>query len=386
MAKRLKIALRFSYNEGWIAGSYYVMNLVHALKTLPPAEQPALLICATKNDFEIIKSETQYPFLHFFDSGKELKLPSCKRLINLLNITLFGKYLFDPRINHFDAKFIYMVYGYPEHFTNLLKKVYWIPDFQEKYLPHLFNVEDLSHRQKINNFMMYGNNNVVFSSLNAKTDADKFFGNHNANCFVLPFAVTLPDFDRVSFNDIKLKYNLPDRYFFCPNQFWQHKNHLTVLKALSLLKSEGISISVLFSGKEEDRRNANHIQFLKQYSVEHNLSDCVKFLGFLDRKDQLCIMKNSILVIQPSLFEGWSTVVEDSKALNKFVVLSNLDVHIEQISKNCVFFEKENQYQLADLLKIYWCENPITTKIDYQDNITRFARNFIDISSKIKEL
>ena len=33
MVKRKKIALRFSYNEGWIAGAYYIMNLVHALKT-----------------------------------------------------------------------------------------------------------------------------------------------------------------------------------------------------------------------------------------------------------------------------------------------------------------------------------------------------------------
>ena len=33
--------------------------------------------------------------------------------------------------------------------------------------------------------------------------------------------------------------------------------------------------------------------------------------------DQLRLMKESLGVIQPSLFEGWSTVIEDAKALNK---------------------------------------------------------------------
>ncbi len=40
-----------------------------------------------------------------------------------------------------------------------------------------------------------------------------------------------------------------------------------------------------------------------------------RFLGFIDRGEQLQLMKNSIAIVQPSLFEGWSTVVEDTKAM-----------------------------------------------------------------------
>ena len=41
----------------------------------------------------------------------------------------------------------------------------------------------------------------------------------------------------------------------------------------------------------------------------------ISILGFISRQDQLSLMRDAIAVIQPSLFEGWSTVVEDCKAI-----------------------------------------------------------------------
>jgi hypothetical protein len=35
MAKRIKLGLVFKYDESWVAGSYYILNLLQALKTLP---------------------------------------------------------------------------------------------------------------------------------------------------------------------------------------------------------------------------------------------------------------------------------------------------------------------------------------------------------------
>lgn len=386
MAKRKKIALRFSYNEGWIAGAYYIMNLVHALKTLPVAEQPSLIICATKKDFTILKNETQYTYLRLFDVDCMGSLSFCKRIINGVHKLLFNTYLFDPRLNHFDAHFVYPAYGFPDQLTNLLKKVYWIPDFQEQYYPQYFSDKDLLFRDQANKSMLYGNNAVVFSSQAAKSDSSRFFPNNNAQSFVLPFAVTLPDISAVSFSMVKAKYQLPERYFFCPNQFWQHKNHITVLKAVVALKAKGIDIHVMFSGKEEDNRNKDYVQSLKQFCADNDLTDRVRFLGFLDRKEQLCILKNSVLVIQPSLFEGWSTVVEDCKALNKFMLVSDLDVHKEQIQENCEFFSRDNERELADLLSQYSKEDPMIKDIDYTTFAHSFAVKFMEMATNIKEI
>ena len=105
----------------------------------------------------------------------------------------------------------------------------------------------------------------------------------------------------------------------------------------------------------------------------------IRFLGFIDREEQLCLLDNSIAVIQPSLFEGWSTVVEDARALNKFIILSGLDVHQEQINENVHFFNPKNEKELAKILNRYYVEKPKTVILDYKNNIKEFANKFIDL-------
>ena len=65
-------------------------------------------------------------------------------------------------------------------------------------------------------------------------------------------------------------------------------------------------------------------------------------------------MRRSIAVVQPSLFEGWSTLVEDARLLGKPMILSNLPVHLEQNPPYSAFFEVNSPEDLAKLLGDFW--------------------------------
>ena len=264
-----------------------------------------------------------------------------------------------------------------------VKKLFWVPDYQEKYYPHFFSKEDIDTRDQQNKNLLYSKNDVVFSSNNSQNDAEKFYPDSSATTHVLQFAVSLPQIENITFDYLKNKYNLPDLFFFCPNQFWQHKNHIIILKAISILKLRGVEINVVFSGKQEDNRVIDHFESLIKYIEDNNISDNVTFLGFLDRSEQLAILNFSTLVIQPSLFEGWSTVVEDCKSLNKFILISDLEVHTEQIQENCDFFDKNDEIQLANMLHKYVGLSPVINPKNYIRNIEKFALDFIEISNKI---
>ena len=85
--------------------------------------------------------------------------------------------------------------------------------------------------------------------------------------------------------------------------------------------------------------------------------------------------------MQPSLFEGWSTVVEDAKCLNKFIFLSDLPVHREQNPANVCFFDPYDEDALTDkLLKV----EPTTTQYDYSKDIHRFGETVIRIIKELK--
>lgn len=377
MAKRKRIGINFSYNEGWIAGSYYTLNLVSALNFLPDYEKPQLIVVSSKSSFSILQEETNYKYL------KKFKVSFLKRIINKIWSILFKDKLVSDSISKRDVDFLY-----PCHMSELcskskVKKVFWVPDYQEKYYPHFFSKEDIETRDQQNKNLLYSKNDVVFSSNNSQNDAEKFYPDYSATLHVLQFAVSLPQIENIIFDYLKNKYNLPDLYFYCPNQFWQHKNHIIVLKAISILKLRGVEINVVFSGKQKDYRVKNHFESLIKYIEDNNISDNVTFLGFLDRSEQLAILNFSTLVIQPSLFEGWSTVVEDCKSLNKFILISNLEVHKEQISQNCEFFDKHDAGKLADMVYKYVDRVPEINAGNYIRNIEKFAIDFIELSNKI---
>ena len=65
-------------------------------------------------------------------------------------------------------------------------------------------------------------------------------------------------------------------------------------------------------------------------------------------------MRASAVIIQPSRFEGWSTSVQDAKALGRPLICSDISVHREQAPEAKGFFSPDDSQELADLLSAFW--------------------------------
>ena len=150
------------------------------------------------------------------------------------------------------------------------------------------------------------------------------------------------------------KYKLKGMHYACVmNQFWKHKNHIVVFKALEklFLKFPDFSFYFVFTGLLSDYRNPEYIEELKVLLENIQIKEHIKVLGFINRDEQIAIMKNSEYVIQPSLFEGWGTVVEDAKVLDKTILLSDIPVHREQKNEKCIMFNPYDADALANLIE-----------------------------------
>lgn len=378
MVKRKRVGLVYSYNENWVAGSYYILNIIHALNTIEDKFKPEIiLLTETVESFNKVKLETQYSYLEYWGLPFKTHYSVFERGIN----KLFRQLLKRKAINK-SPKFPELDFLYPKQINGLsdnLKKVNWIPDFQEEHLPQFFTKDEINRRKEYQKNILVYSDVVVFSSQDSKKDFETLYPESNAHKFVLQFAVTHPDFSNEKAEELLNKYNLPEKYFFVPNQFWAHKNHIVILRAVKHLKENGVNVVVAFSGKEHDHRNLENFKSLKAYIRENKLEGNVKFLGFIDRKEQLCLMDSSIAIIQSSLFEGWSTVVEDAKALNKYIILSNLAVHKEQINKNAHFFNPHDIIELVKIMEKYYNEKPKLFNNDYKNDINKFGNKFIDL-------
>ena len=72
------------------------------------------------------------------------------------------------------------------------------------------------------------------------------------------------------------KFNLPEKYIFYPAQFWSHKNHINLLKAVSILKSKYNDIKLVLVGSKK-----NAYDFVKNAVTKLNIEKNVIFLGYV---------------------------------------------------------------------------------------------------------
>jgi glycosyltransferase involved in cell wall biosynthesis len=383
MAKRIKVGIVYSYDENWIGGTYYYQNLIQSLNLLPDARKPHLVILSNSvSSFDSIK-ELNYPFVTYKDLNN--KLSFFEKYRNKIIKRLFSRKVIPKKKINFgiDVLFHPSEVKIPNYIG---KHLYWIPDFQEMYLPHLFSQDYLDFRKESQQELLASDKHVLFSSNDACNDFEKLYPLAKTKKYVVNFSVFHPHYLNIDIEQLKEKYEIVQDipYFFSPNQFWKHKNHIVILKAIKRIKeNRNFNFQILFSGKEFDHRNPTYFEELKQFVSENNLEENIKFLGFIDRSEQLCFMRNSLAVIQPSLFEGWSSVVEDAKAMNQNLIVSSLNVHQEQLENKAHYFNPSDENELMNQI-ILFLENPIDNpEFNYSDQLSLFGEKFIKIITSI---
>lgn len=377
MGQKKHIGLVYGYKPGWIGGTYYIENIVRALEKLSEETRPQItLFCLDDNSLHHAQ-QLKFSYVTLEKIRNKSKNIFIRSMNKFFRLTI-GKDLILPT---YQSKLPNSVYPYLSDLDMIEEKVNWIPDFQNRYLPDMFDVEDLKSREEEQKRISTSGTKVVFSSYSALNDFKKFYPEYNNSCYVVNFACTQPNYKILNINEVLKKYRIDTPYFMAPNQLWKHKNQMTVLKALSTIKRSNFNLGfkVVFTGKELDDRNITYVTELKSAVIDLGLEKEVYFLGFIDRNEQLLLMENAIAIIQPSLFEGWSTVVEDAKSMSQFVILSDIPVHREQMDKNVAFFDPQNHLQLADLMDNIAKQGVNKDKIDYESNILQFAKDFISV-------
>lgn len=381
--KRIRLGLIFTVNEGWIGGTYYILNLISALGKLPEEKQPVITILSKSiNDYNKAK-ETNYPYLNFVNPYT-FKRNLVEKILNKCSKIFFKKVIFEKRISNLQVDILFPAVN--EYAYELIRnKIYWIPDFQHILFPDLFNKAQVIDRDRSISEIAAYKNNLILSSKAAKSDWDRLGIEKKANVFVIPFAVTHPQINLLSIENLLAQYGLQEKYIIVSNQFWVHKNHFVVLKAALILKKKSISFQFVFTGSTEDTRQPNYYQSILDFINDNNLNQNIKILGLIERTHQLKLMQHAQYVLQPSLFEGWSTVIEDAKCLNKHVIASNISVHVEQLGDNATFFNPSNELELADKIQHLLNNDSKSYHTDYNKNVVEFGQQFFEVLDNLNK-
>lgn len=332
------ILFDISGHDSWIAGVYYMRNIIYQLTTSESKENNCTPIIIYSSDFSDL-----------FDGFKnKAKLFKYENKIQRLMFLIYA-------IGKCDKIYYYHQYKFDP--LNFLKNkaIYWIPDFQEFYYPNYFSEQELQKRKVRGVNIANSSAPLVLSSKSCYDDFNKIFSlKKKENVYVVPFVSDiekeLKNISDSNCEEIIRKYSLfGKKIVLISNQFWQHKNHIVVLKAIKelSLSHQNCDLHFVFTGGLKDYRNPNYFKKLTDYMEDDDVKQRLTMLGFIDRLEQLVLMKKAKFIIQPSLFEGWGTVVEDAKVLNKLILLSDIPIHHEQMNENCLLFNPNDSQELV---------------------------------------
>lgn len=146
------------------------------------------------------------------------------------------------------------------------------------------------------------------------------------------------------------EYDLPECFFYLPNQFSLHKNHRLVLEALTILKKRGADIVVAASGSRQEARGKDNFNELMKEVTDRGIDAQFRYLGLIPLEHVYALLRTSRALINPSRFEGWSTTVEEAKSFGVPMILSDIPVHREQAGEQASYFNVDDADALARCL------------------------------------
>lgn len=342
------IGLDVGYDPGWPAGFNYIRNIVYTLSSLPEANRPRIRLFPlnhgtagrlgdlARSDKVVIEApRVAEPLRGVAYLARRAARKYLQPVLGRVLVPAFGR-----------VDVTFPDWGRP---LPGIPQIHWVPDFQHVHLPHFFSARELETRSRRVARIAATREVVVFSSLAAADDFRMLHPEAVATPEVWSFASAITQEARQASSD---SLDLPDVFLYCANQFWAHKDHPTLFRALDLLAKKGIRPNLICTGLMNDARSPTYFEQITRTLKGSEASEQVRILGLVDRDDQIEILRRCVAVVQPSLFEGWGTVIEDAKAMGRPSIVSDLPVHREQVP-DAIFFTPGCPSSLADAIESF---------------------------------
>ena len=256
-------------------------------------------------------------------------------------------------------------------------EIHWIPDLQHRALPGNFGLVDRLRRDRGYRRLAARARLVVVSSEVARAEAARAYPRWASKLRVVHFASSSQP-EGEDPGPVLARLGLPERFLLLPNQFWAHKNHRTAFAAVPELE-----LPLVCTGETADPRRPEYFRELESSLAATGLAERVRILGVLERSDYLALVRAAPALVQPSLFEGWSSTVEDAKAYGRPIALSDIPVHREQAPPLAQYFEALDPHDLARAAAAAAATLPLApeeARRRQAERSARYAERFLEVA------
>lgn len=148
----------------------------------------------------------------------------------------------------------------------------------------------------------------------------------------------------------------PQNYFLYVGRHSPHKNLIRLIQAFAQMKSSAMELWIAGLGHRD------YTTKLQICAAELNVSDRVKFLGYVSEQDLPCLINGAIAFVFPSLWEGFGLPILEAMACGTPVITSNCAAMAEIAGDAALLINPYATNELAQAMNCIGQDNTL-----YQD-------------------
>lgn len=268
-----------------------------------------------------------------------------------------------------------------------------------KRLPFVANIYDLMHRyemgySEVSDKAEYDLRERIFSGMCKTARAvtvDSEIGRQQAcesygipleRVFKLPFIPPRYLFASQTPAGFETRYPLPAKFIFYPAQFWDHKNHPRLLRALARAQERAPDMALVLVG---GTKHANYTK-TRQLAQELGLSDRVIFAGYVPNEDIPEFYRRARAMIFASLFGPTNIPPLEALALGCPCACSNAYAMPEQVGDAALLFDPKDEAAMADALVRLWTDDALRAELTRRGKARAGAWTQVEFNARVREI
>jgi len=224
----------------------------------------------------------------------------------------------------------------------------------QPFFPEVGSGDEWQRRENFFSQVLKRAADVVTATDTGKKEVQMFYGIPDERIRILPHPT--PRFaleDGAQDTSMLAQFRLPPNYIFYPAQFWSHKNHVRILRAILHLKQKyNLRLPVVFTGSDQGNES-----YIRQLVQTLQLDDQVFFLGHVSRPALRALYQNAFVLCYSSFLGPLNLPPLEAFALGCPVIAADIPGSKEQFGDAAILVNPADHLQIAYALRWLFSDN-----------------------------
>ena len=225
---------------------------------------------------------------------------------------------------------------------------------------------------------------VLVDSSTGRRQLVESYGTSADRVFVLPYIAPHHMYAAAVSDDAGLaeRYSLPEKFFFYPAQFYRHKNHLSLIRALARMRPNHPDVRLVLAGTQDRNGFKDTVRLVE----ELGLGQEVTFLGYVPDEHLAGLYRRARALVMPTFFGPTNIPQLEAFATDCPVATSRIYGIPEQVGDAALLFDPNSVDEIYECLARLWTDDELCRELSVKGRQHAARWGLLQFRDRLREI